>query len=331
MSNVWVEQSFWGLLLMLAIMLSALFSGLETGFYTLNRVRLHLRSTQPGSGATTANLLKKPNQLLGTLLIGTNLSNYLASFSLVALIHDTRLTEWQQIGIETAVLTPILFIFAEVLPKNIFANFADLLTYPFARSLRIVQCILLATGLLSLINLISTITLKALKVSNNTRYLTSRRDISQLFKEGIEKGLISDYQSDIIDRVLHPTQRTVKDVMVDWKDVQTMHLGQPPEAVWALADRVPWSRFPLLNHEDTPIGLLNVYTVLVHDPDSCPALDQLMLPLPHLPINQSLRDALITLQKEYSAMGLVIDNDKPVGIITHKDLVEPITGELDIW
>ncbi len=329
-----VPMVVWWLMAFAGLCGSALYSGMETGVYQLNRVRLHLLVD---AGDRRATLLERmvahPNRVLGTLLIGNNVVNYLASLGISGLLAAMAYSDWQIVGITALILTPMLFVFGEVLPKDLFRTYTDRLTYLFARFLWVTQKVVRFTGVGPLVDGISWLLSKALGTPQlGSAALHPRRVVTQLMKEGIDLGLISAYQSEVIDRVLHPTERHASDAMVPWGQVQQVQAGKPPEAVWAIADRTSYARLPLVDGAGRVAGVLSVLDVLRHGVDVCPPLDELARPMPQMASDQSIREALRLLRDEHSAMGLVVDGaGRPLGIVTVKDLVEPITGELTAW
>lgn len=329
-----METSQWVLVAVAGVLGSALFSGLETGIYRLNRVRLHLLSAQQNPSARSLErMLRSPHRLLGTLLIGTNVFNYLSSLGITALLKGAELSDKQIVLVVAVILTPILLIFGEVLPKDLFQNLTDRITYPFARPLAWIQRLFLWIGALPLIDLTSMVLSKLIGGSKFAGLtLHPRRVVTQLMQESVGLGLLSPYQSEMIDRVLHPTETHVRDAMIGWAKVQTIRENQPPEAVWALADRSPYSRFPLLDQNGKVIGGVHVFDVLLHEPAACPPLGALARPMPRIDPQASLGHALEQLRQAGSPIGLVANrDDRPLGIVTVKDLVEPVIGDLESW
>ncbi|MDX1564240.1 MAG: CNNM domain-containing protein [Phycisphaeraceae bacterium] len=309
---------------------SALFSGLETGIYTLNRVRLHVRAHTAGSrAAVLLRMTARPNRLLGTLLVGNNLANYLASYAVAILLSRAGHEGWAQVAINALILTPLLFIFGEVLPKDMFRRYADRLVYPMARPLAWMQILL--HPFLLLIGAISGLLRRVFNQESAGMAAHPRRVVTELLKEGVGHGLISAYQSDMIDRVLRAGRLNVRHVMVPWKKVTTVSTSQPPEAVWSLADRVPYARLPMLDSQSRCIGFLEVVELLKQPLESCPPLEQLARPIVRIEPETSLHDAMLHLQVQRVSMALVTSDGQPIGMVTIKDLVEPIVGKLEAW
>ncbi len=121
---------------LLGILLSALYSGLETGLYTVNKIRLDVRAL---SGVTSAKrlfaIINRPARMLAVLLVCNNVANYLASYGAARLLEETTLGPWMAIIVNAMVMIPILFIFGEVLPKDLFRSHTYTWTYKWSATL----------------------------------------------------------------------------------------------------------------------------------------------------------------------------------------------------
>ena len=328
------ETIVWYAAALLGMAGSALFSGLETGCYTINRVRLHARAHDPKSNAAVLErLIAQPNRLLGTLLVGNNMVNYLASMAVAALLTGAGYTDWMQVGVSALILTPLLFVFGEVLPKDLFRSYADVLAPPFARPLRWLGIVLTITGVLPIISLVSSgLRRKLGDTRESARTMHPHRFVSNMMRESASEGVITVYQSNMIDRVLATRKTPVADVMIPWKKATSVRTNQPAEALWALADRVPYARVPALDTTGEPVGVIDLTDALRYDPADCPPLDTLVEPAAEVSSDTNLREALQHLQRARVPVAFVVDDaGKPVGLVTAKDLVEPIVGDLDVW
>lgn len=327
----WNEQALWWGLALVGMICSAMFSGIETGVYRLNRVRLHLLAAhQRPQAVALRRLIEKPNRLISTLLIGNNIANYMATYAVAVLLTAVGLGDWQQIAVNAALLTPSLFVFGEVLPKDLFANYTDRILYPFARPLAVLQRLLMICGLLPLLDGLSH-GLGALFGDRRLadRSFPPRRAMAQLIKEGLGRGVISHYQSAMIDRVLHPTEQKVAEAMIPWEQVHTLPADCAAEQVRQYAERIASARLPLVQADGSVLGALDVFDVLLAEKDASPAA--MAHPLPTVEADLPIRAALRRLQLAQYPMGLVVRDGQPVGLVTFKDLVEPITGELAVW
>lgn len=326
-------QMAWLTVMLVGFMLSALYSGIETGVYGINRVRLEILADRGQPAARRLRrLLGRPNVVLATLLIGNNMANYMGTSSLAVLLEGQGLHVAQVITVNVLVSTFVLFVFGETLPKDYFAAHTDQATYRFAGFLDVSRRLFLVTGLLPLIVTVSRLVTGAIHGRQHAGPLHPRRQVHQFMREGVGQGLLSDEQSSIMERVLSLSDRRLRDEMAPWPQVITVALEATPDMLWQLADRTSRSRFPVVDRAGRVHGILPIIDALFRGREACPPVRDLMQPAVTLAGDMTLRAGLRRLQEQHAHMAIVVDrHDKPIGIVTPKDLVEPITGELSSW
>ena len=326
------EVWLWFTLMLCGFAGSALFSGMETGAYTINRVRLQVLADRGiRSAQSLRHMLDRPASLLATLLIGNNIANYLGTAGLAVLLEAMDLTDWQTILLNTVIVTPLLFVFGETLPKDTMAAHGDRLMPPLTPILATARRLFTWAGVVPLVQLFSAGVLRLLGQPGGDITFPPRRRVEMLVREGVGLGLLSDEQSAIADRVLRLGTRTVRQEMVPWADVLRVRLDTPPEALWDLADRSSRSRFPVLDDGGRVCGVIDVFDVLLHPRGQCPPIRELMQPAEIVSPDLPLRRALQQFQQHGNGLAVVLDHGRPVGLVTTKDLVETITGELTSW
>ncbi|MFP4144612.1 MAG: CNNM domain-containing protein [Phycisphaeraceae bacterium] len=327
------QLALWAGLMLLGFIGSALFSGLETGAYSINRVRLQIYYHQHRrAAATLRRLLDRPVSLLTTLLIGNNIANYLGTASLAVILDARGLSDWQTVLLNTLIVTPLLFVFGETLPKDLFSAFADRLMYRLAWLLNATRIVLTWTGLVPLIAGLTRLITVRMRQDGQVHAFHPRRQVQALVKEGVGYGLLSDYQSAIVERVLGLTHRRVGDEMIPWAEVIRVGIEDPPEKLWELADRTSHSRFPVVSSRGRVLGVVHVMDALLHEQGPPPAVRELMSPAVSFSAKMPLREGLTRMQRSGAALAIVTGaRGEPVGIVTPKDLVEVITGELASW
>ncbi|MFG0250955.1 MAG: CNNM domain-containing protein [Phycisphaeraceae bacterium JB051] len=315
-----------------ALFASALFSGLETGIYSLNRVRLHLLEHQNYRNANIIHrLMSNSSTLLVTLLISNNIANNIATSALGRIYEYAGYSPFEIVVYNILVLTPLLFVFAETLPKDLFSVHADRFVYPFARFLLLIKWLLTLCGLLPLVTWMGALTMRLLGGSAKQAVFHPRMQVASLVREGVGYGLLSDEQSALTGRVLRLAQRKLDEEMTPWEDVITIKSTASVDELWSLAKRSSISRYPVLNEQGAVLGMVSLHEALMYDKEHCPPVTDLIHELPRLDVATPIRRALRQLQDDKTAMGLVCENDQPVGIVTVKDVVEPLTGELASW
>lgn len=313
----------------IGVLMSALYSGLETGLYTINRIRLDVRASTGWASAKRIRLMiDHPTRMLAVLLVCNNVANFLASYGAARVLNATSLSPWMAILINTIIMVPILFIFGEVLPKDLFRTHTDTLTYRWSATLSLTDKLLWWTGIVPLVSTIGKLASFVLGTESSIEP-SPRRRFGLLFKEGLGGGVLSDEQITLADRVLAMRSLTVKGEMVPWSRVSCIGINVPLSHRSHAIRNAIHTRLPVVDDRGFVRGVLPILSALLSPETSTDEL--LVTPLilaPETPV----RDALNQLRKSGVAMAIVTEsNQKPAGIVTLKDLVEPIVGELGAW
>ncbi len=325
-----IEILGFGMLALVGLGLTALFAGLETGLYTLNPVRLTVRAAHGDPSAIRLRQeLASQNRMLSTLLILTNAGSYLCSYALAALLHGAGLKDWAVIGWEAVILTPLLFVFAETLPKDLFRTHTDRWSYALSPVPVASRWLLMVTGLLPVVHGVGDLASRLLGGSREGA-ASARQRVSQLIKEGVEVGVLSQSQTALADRALAMRDHTVGAEMVPWEEVGTIPLDAPPAVRRTLIERDNFTRLPVVDAEGRVVGVLARLDALLEPEESTRAL---MRPSTMLVPSTRVWDALRIMRRERRPLAIVADrpDDPPLGLVTLKDLVEPLTGELAAW
>lgn len=303
---------------------SAFYSGMEIGLYTINRVRLTVRS---GHGDPKArwlqNLIQHPATMLTVLLLGNNIANYASSFGIAGLLDAAGISPIGAIAINAGVLIPLLFVFGEVLPKDLFRTQTDRWSYSCAGVLRLTARLLTLIGLLPIISA----SVRLAGGGGRSESLTSpRQRLGQLFKEGMGAGVLSESQSALLDRALTMRNLTVTGEMVPWSQVRSLNADLTGTVRLDSIRGHPFTQLPVVEQDDTVIGMLSVLDVLLQPDRNTRTLLQ---PVVQLQGSTSIPQAMEHLRAQQRSMAVVIDPDeRPLGIVTIKDLAEVLTGDL---
>lgn len=321
----WEWITYWSLLV-LSFVASALCSGLETGSYTLNRVRLDLRAakTPPDWNARfLKSEIDRPARLLAVLLISNNIVNAIAAYASANMLASYSAVTVALIN--TFILGPALFILGDAAPKELFRVEADRLTPIFASSLRLVRMLLTAVGVLPLVQLFSRLSEKALRLPADSAS-DARQRIALLLKEGAGHGVLSESQVSLLDRALMFRNVTVRDEMVPWEKVRVVPASAERQRVMDLVSGSAHAFFPVVDRQGKVIGVIRHLDLYVQTKKS--AAD-LILQVPRLKPESSAHEGLAKLRQNRARIAIVEDAwGRPLGIVSAKDLVEPLTGEL---
>ena len=318
--------------LLLGMVGSAVFAGLETGTYVLNKVRLELRTGQGHPQARRlSRAMARPQELLIALLIATNVTQYLVAMPAVALFELAGSDNAQLCAVAT--VTPLLFVFGDMVPKNIFRVAGETLTYRLSAVLAVTAGVCRWLGLSPVVLAVSRAILRLWPGERAAKpsAMGARQRVHSFLAEGHAHGVLTRFQSRMASRVIDMRSTTAGEVMVTLPGVVAIPADCSRDAFIETLAGHNYSRLPVWRDEPANIvGIVNIYEVLLGD-DPSAAPTRHMLPPIHLSETLPVAEALITLQRARRAMGIVTRGDKAVGIITIKDLVEEIVGELGAW
>lgn len=308
---------------------TAVFAGMETGVYTMNRVRLTVRAARGQRNAVRLRReLGRQNRTLSTLLIGTNAASYLLSYSIARLLHGLALEDWTLIAIEALAVTPVLFVFAETLPKDLFRTHADNWMYTLSPVLVAAKWVFRLVGLLPIVQVVAQLVARVLGSSSAVAE-TARQRISQLIKEGVGSGVLTESQTTLADRALAMRNRTISTEMIPWNRVATVHRDAERPQRETLIRQRNFTRMPVVDDSGVVVGVLSSLDALL-DPGR-PTAELMIDPLT-FDGRTPVRDALRAMRESRRKMAVVVAaNGRPRGLVTLKDLVEPMTGELKAW
>ncbi|MBT8485692.1 MAG: DUF21 domain-containing protein [Phycisphaerales bacterium] len=317
-------------LAVVGFVLSAVFSGLEIGLYTLNRVRLRLRAARGHRAARRLRReLGRSNRVLIVLLLGTNAANYLGTFATAELLHGAGVSDGVLIVLQTTVFALLLFALAETLPKELFRIYTDRWTYALSPLITVARWGFTIVPLLPIVSVFAT-AVNRITQGPGMNVLPERRRIAQMIKEGLRSGVLNVSQTTLADRALAMNDRTVRSVMVPWSRVVVVPINASRAGRERILRRHGFTRFPVVDARGRVQGVISWLDVTLH-PDS-PITDYTDDAVT-LPADLPLLEATSRLRQMQRAMAIVTDrpDGRPLGLVTLKNLVEPLTGELAAW
>jgi putative hemolysin len=326
--------------LVLFVFLAGLFAGSETGMYKLSRLRLRFGIEKKQIPfVTLGKCLRDSSGLLLSLLIGTNLTHYLATNVVTGIFLNKVGVEHTAELFTVLATAPVLFVFSELVPKNIFFYRADMLMPYISPVLYALHKVLSLSGIVPLLKLISSFFagLAGLAASSKT-VMTSvqRHKVQSILHDTREEGILSPVQSDIVNRLVSISHIPIRTVMTPMNIVQTVDFDSDNSALLDKLKQCPFSRLPVVKGQPGNIvGYINIYEALCSD-EQFTDLQMFVKPIRRLDADTNVADAMNIMQEERQKILLVIKGglhikERPIGIVTMKDLVEELLGELTEW
>ena len=326
------------ILIFLLILLSAFFAGTETGIYRISRFQVRIGSEKGRpSYKMLFKILQDGQGLILSLLLGNNLVNNLLT-GLLTFMFLQMSSEERLAGIyATAVLTPVLFVFGEMIPKNLFYYKANTLVPAMAWLNWFFYRLFTLTGAVWLLKSCSRIISYLFRLKIDTAEIvdaSKRHQVYQIIHETREEGLLSRTQKKMMNRLIDIPHMPVGEAMVNLRDTEMVSVDTNREG---LLDHLKKSRFTRqlvyrANHRQI-LGCIHIYQTLGKS-EPLPDLASETTPLLEIDQNVSVIDAINLLRGRHERMALVVASIRkekhPVGIITIPDLIEEITGEFDL-
>jgi len=322
------------------VILSGLFAGAETGMYKLSRLRLRLGIEKKRlSFVILGRCLHDSPALLLSMLIGTNLTHYFVT-SIVTFLLLSKVTAAHTAELFATLMTaPILFVFAELIPKNIFFYRADYLMSLVAPVLFAFHKIFTWCGAVPLLKFMTGIfaRLTGAPVPAGTAITAAQKHhISAILADIREEGILSSVQTDIINRLVSISHIPIRSVMIPINKVESVDADSDNAALLAKLKKCTFTRLPVVDGDPANIvGFINIYDCLTSS-EQFTNLHNFIKPIRKLHADTPVIDAINVMQRENQRILLVTrighaGRERPIGIITMKDLAEELLGELAEW
>ncbi|WP_114324806.1 HlyC/CorC family transporter [Candidatus Colwellia aromaticivorans] len=328
MENISTQMLF--IILGILILISAYFSGSETGMMSLNRYRLrHLEKEKHKGAKRVSKLLKRPDRLIGLILIGNNLVN-IAAASIATIIGIRYFGDVYGMLVSTVVLTLVILIFAEVTPKTLAALYPEKIAFPSSILLTLLLKILFP--LVIAVNWITNGILMLLGISSEQReqHSLSSEELRTVVNES--GGLLHAQDQSMLMSILDLEKVSVEDIMIprselvgidvndDWKKIQKQLTQANHTRVLLYRDNI-----------DDVVGYIHArdaLKLLSKSQFTKATLLRAVRELYFIPEGTPLNIQLLKFQHAKERLGLVVDEYGDIqGLVTLEDILEEIVGD----
>jgi len=337
------DTAFWittGVIILL-LLLSGFFSGSETALTAASRGKLRNRADKGDRGAKSAlDVTEDTERLIGAVLLGNNLVNILAASLATALF--TRLFGDSGVALATLIMTLLVLIFAEVLPKTY------AITNPEAAAAKVSPIIQLVVTIFSpIVAAIRWFVRQILRgfgvqIDADSQMLAVREEIAGAISLGHSEGIVEKEDRDRILGALDLNERTVEEIMLHRSKIEMIDVGDRPNEVLAQCLASSHTRLPLFRDDpENIIGVVHAKDLLraIHemlrgenasldDLQSFSVLDVAKKPY-FVPETTTLDDQMRQFLRRHAHFAMVVDEYGSLqGLITLEDILEEIVGEI---
>ena len=311
------------------IFLSAFFSGSETALMRLNRYRLlHLIKTDHLGAKMAHKLLKKPDRLIGLILLGNNFINIFASS--IATIIALRLYGEAGIAIAAGLLTFVILIFSEVAPKTWAASHPERLA--FFASIIYTPLLKVLYPLVWVINSLANLLLRVfnIHVSHDSEAPMQHEELRTVVTEA--GNLIPEEHKDMLLGILDLQKATVEEIMIPISEIHGIDLDDDIDDIKKQLLNASYSNLPVFSTNiDSTQGYLrtkDIFNLIQDDHLDQKKILDIQRPPYFIPNNTSLYHQLINFQQNKQRFAYVVNEYGSIlGLITLQDVLEEVIGE----
>lgn len=315
--------------LIILLILSSFFSGSETGLISLNRYRLRHLARAGHRGALLAErLLKRPDRVIGIVLLGGTLANAFAT--VIAALIALRIGGNSAVLVATILIALLLLIFGDLAPKTLAALHPEKLAFPAAFALTpllrvfypIVWIVnLLANGVLRLFGVL---------VNSPTIHSMSQEELRSVVMEA--GGLVPKRHQRMLLNILDLESITVEDIMVPRNEISGIDISADWDEIMAQLRTSQHTRLPVYEDSiDDVLGFVHAREFLhlvMHQEPTREKLREILRAAHFVPEGTPLQRQILNFQAAKRRIGLVVDEYGDIqGLVTLEDILEEIVGE----
>ncbi|ANU27390.1 CNNM domain-containing protein [Planococcus versutus] len=312
--------------LVIFLFMSFFLSGSETALTAINRMKVHLRAEQgDAKSQKLQKLIAKPDRMITTILIGNNIANIM----LPTLVTTIAITRGWEVGVATAILTVILIIFGEVLPKTISATFADKVAYMVFPVISIMVVFLMP--LTWLLAQFTNIFIRIISKGTVKEATMTKEELRTMVDIASTEGTFEEDESERIKGVLDFPHKDVSDVMSTHRtDTVGIAIDSSYEEVRDLILDSSYTRYPVYEESmDNVVGLFYAKKLIEWSMNPNLTLEELMDDNPLFVVQSvSVETVFKMMMSKKKHMAVILDEyGGTLGIVTHEDIIEEMIGQ----
>ena len=339
-----LDAAFWltTLAILCLLVMSAFFSGSETALTASSRGKLKAQADKGSAGAASAmQVTEDSERMIGALLLGNNIVNILSASLATALL--TRMLGDSGVALATLIMTALVLVFGEVLPKTVAITYPEAVATKVAPLIKVL--ILVFSPVVTIVRALVRGILHLIGVRGNEegRITALREEIAGTIALGHSGGAVEKDARDRLLGALDLTHRTVDEIMRHRRQIEMINADDSPEKILTQALASPHTRLPVFRDSDENIlgvvhakDLLREVNRLIRGSDTA-TMDHLadldiikvaMKPY-FIPETTTLDEQMREFLKRRTHFALVVDEYGALqGLITLEDILEEIVGEI---
>ncbi|MCD4817484.1 MAG: hemolysin family protein [Candidatus Cloacimonetes bacterium] len=319
-------------LVVIFFILSAFFSGIETGLISIDRFKLEQESKSDLKKKQILHFLENPDKLFGTTLFGTNISVVIVSSICMYIIHhykDLNIINFSE-NTGTLIVAGLLLIFGEIIPKAIYRESPIKLVTRFFQVLKFFYVVF--KPFVKFVRKFDSSLAKLFNLQGSNPYnILSKEDLSFMLDHTEKDSFVRDEQKELLEEALEFVELKAENAMTHRTEIVAISKTTNLEEVIELAKKEGFTRFPVFDTNlDEIVGILIIYDILKKKNISNMKAGDLMRKVFFAPENMDINILLAEMQKEKRSMVIVVDAyGGTAGLLTIEDILEEIVGEIE--
>jgi CBS domain containing-hemolysin-like protein len=323
-------MTLWAILaatILIFLVLEAFLSGSEMAMVAADRKKLaRFSRSGPRSGRLAFRILQDPSWFLSATLVGSNL----AEVANAALVTALLVSHFGAKGdlLTFLLLTPLILVFGEILPKTLFQQMAD------RWILRIVPVIYVVSYVLYpvvwFMSKTTAVILRALGQEGEVRPFVTREDLQYLLQTETGPTDMKPHEKTMIHRIFRFADTRVKEAMIPLVEVVALEENSTIAEAIASVRQENYSRYPVFQERvDHITGVIHSFDLLLAS-NRDQTIQPYIRPISFFPETKPIDELLLDLQRKQEAMAVVVDEyGGAVGIVTVEDILEEVVGEIE--
>lgn len=310
------------LVILILLALSAVFSASETAFACVNKIRLKANAKKGDKSAQKAlNVADSYNKVLTAILIGNNIVNILMS-SLGTVIATTLMGS-SGVAVATAVITVIVLIFGEILPKSFAKNQAEKCAYIFASPISIWTKVM--TPFVFIFNKLSAVFTKKEEEPSVTE-----DELKSMIEEIEEQGVLEEHESDLVKSALDFDETAIREICIPRVQVTAIEKNTPVDEIQKIFLTCNFSRLPVYDGDmDNIEGIITYKDFFKMRCEGKNDISEIIQDIVRISELQTINEVFKKMQGNKTHIAVVLDQYGGTrGIVTLEDIIEELVGEI---
>jgi putative hemolysin len=312
-------------MLLLCILGSGFGSGSETALVSASRTRLqHMANEGLRKARLALEILNQRERILTATLVVTNVFNIAAGA--IATVSFQRWVGSLGAIAATVVITCVLLVVSEIVPKAYFRHHADGMLVKAAALWRVLSWILAPVTFP--VQVLTNLAFRLFRSRTKSLY-TTREEIKLILEESVENGGLGRHEQEMLESALDYATTIVREVMVPISEVALLPETARGQELIVLARERGHTRIPVYRERvDQIVGLVNVFDVL-YDRQRKTFIRPYMRPARLVPDTKRIDELFLEMQRARESLAVVVNEfGACIGIVALEDIIEEIFGEL---